>query len=77
MLDSLAVSEEREGITRAVRAEFQRHEFDVHVENRPSMAQGDKGVVVPGCAICKTRIHATEQFVAHLEGKVCAAIERS
>jgi hypothetical protein len=32
----------------------------------PSIAQGGKGVVVPGCPACKKRINTTSQFLDHL-----------
>lgn len=63
-------------IAEAVRAEFQKHKFDVFVDNPPSMAQGGKGVVVFGCVICKVRLNTTGQFVEHLEEKVHEAIVR-
>jgi hypothetical protein len=64
----------RRDIIAAVRAEFQRHKMDVFVDNPPSIAQGGKGVVVPGCSVCKVRLNTTEQFMEHVEQKVCALI---
>lgn len=58
----------------AVRAEFQRHKLDTFVDNPPAIAHGGKGVVVPGCAICKVRLNTTEQFMQHVEMKVAAVI---
>jgi hypothetical protein len=40
-------------ILRAIQQEIQRHDFSHFVENPPSIAQGGKGVVVPGCPACK------------------------
>ncbi|MGB6875739.1 MAG: hypothetical protein WBD87_06855 [Candidatus Acidiferrales bacterium] len=59
----------------AVRAEFSRQKMDVFGSNPPSIAQGGKGVVVSGCAICKVLANTTEQFMEHVEEKVCKAIE--
>jgi hypothetical protein len=65
----------RRDIIAAVRAEFGRHKFDTFVDNPPSTAQGGKGVVVPGCSICKVRMETDAQFVRHVEEKVCKVIE--
>jgi hypothetical protein len=36
-------------LLRAIQQEIHRHDFSHFVENPPSVAQGGKGVVVPGC----------------------------
>lgn len=41
----------------ALKAEIHRHDFSHFVENPPSVAQGGKGVVVPGCPTCKKRLN--------------------
>jgi hypothetical protein len=56
----------RRNIIAAVRAEFQRHQFDTFVEDPPSIAQGGHGVVVPGWVQCKLRMEADTQFMRHL-----------
>lgn len=68
---------DRDRIVAAVQAEFQKHKFDVFVDNPPSVAQGGKGVVVPGCMTCKVRLQTTEQFVDHLFEKARKTIERA
>jgi hypothetical protein len=43
----------------------------------PSIAQGGKGVVVPGCPTCRTRINTMNQFLRHLtEDAMHALIEK-
>jgi hypothetical protein len=41
------------------------------------MTQGGRGVVVPGCSICKVRLQTVGQFTDHLCEKVLAAVERA
>jgi hypothetical protein len=40
---------------RALRSELHRHDFSHFVDEPPSVAQGGRGVVVPGCPTCKKR----------------------
>jgi len=40
-------------LLRALQAEIRRHTFDTFVDQPPSIAQGGKGVVVPGCPACR------------------------
>ena len=66
----------RTRIAEAIRAEFRKHRFDVFVDQPPSVAQGGKGVVVPGCAVCKIQIQTVERFVSHLCEKVLETFEK-
>ena len=66
----------RAKIAEAIRAEFQKHRFDTFVDEPPSVAQGGKGVVVPGCAVCKIQIQTVERFVSHLCEKVLETFEK-
>lgn len=75
MLESGPMSD-RNKLIAAVQAEFRKHKFDVFVDVPPSVAQGGKGVVVPGCMTCQVRLQTTEQFVQHLAVKIREAIER-
>jgi hypothetical protein len=47
-------------LLRALQTEIHRHTFDYYVENPPSMAEGGKGVVVPGCPACRRRNAVTQ-----------------
>jgi hypothetical protein len=57
-------------LLRALQAEIRRHTFDTFVENPPSMAEGGKGVVVPGCPACRKRFYTMAQFGDHLADDV-------
>lgn len=61
-------------LLRALQKEILRHDFDCFVENPPSMAQGGRGVVVPGCPMCKKRINTMNQFLHHLSDDVLPAL---
>jgi hypothetical protein len=50
----------------AIQQEIQRHDFSHFVENPPSIAEGGKGVVVPGCPACQKRLNTMSQFLDHL-----------
>jgi len=54
----------------ALQVEIRRHNFDTFVDNPPSVAQGGKGVVVPGCTICRKRFHTSSQFLDHIADDV-------
>jgi hypothetical protein len=51
-----------------------RHRFDTFVDNPPSVAQGGRGVVVPGCSVCRVRLQTVEQYIDHLTESVMCAI---
>jgi hypothetical protein len=63
-----------ETIIAIIHAEMRRHKFDTYVEDPPSMTQGGRGVVVPGCSICKVRLSTIGQFVDHLTESVVRAV---
>jgi hypothetical protein len=60
-------------LLRAIQQEIQRHDFSHFVENPPSVAQGGKGVVVPGCPACKKRINtmAMLELINRLSTQTC------
>jgi len=49
-----------------IQREIYRHDFGTYVENPPTIAQGGKGVVVPGCPACNRRIQSMNEFLRHL-----------
>ncbi len=64
-------------LLRALQQEIRRHDFNYFVDEPPSVAQGGKGVVVPGCPACQKRINTMNQFLDHLtEDAMPALIER-
>jgi len=58
----------------ALRREIQRHDFSTFVDEPPSVAQGGKGVVVPGCPTCKKRFGTMPQFLDHVTDDVLPAL---
>lgn len=56
------------------KAELLRHTWDTFVDDPPSMAQGGKGVVVPGCPRCKKPLNTIGQFMDHVANDVLAPI---
>jgi hypothetical protein len=64
-------------LLRALQQEIRRHDFNYFVDQPPSIAQGGKGVVVPGCPACMKRINTMNQFLDHLaDDAMPALIER-
>jgi hypothetical protein len=45
-----------------------------NADKPPSVAQGGKGVVVPGCPACKKRINTMSQFLDHLADDAMPAL---
>ena len=68
--------EERSPLRAIIAAEFSKHRWDTFVDEPPSIARGGRGVVVPGCSICRVRCQTVSQFTDHLCQKVQAALER-
>ena len=58
----------------ALRTELHRHDFSTFVDRPPSIAQGGRGVVVPGCPTCKKRFQTMPQFLDHLTDDVLPAL---
>jgi len=56
----------RDELLAAAQAELRKHDFSTFVANPPSIAEGGKGVVVPGCSHCRVRVSTISQFVEHL-----------
>ena len=61
-------------LLRALQAEIRRHDFGTFVDEPPSVAQGGKGIVVPGCTVCKKRFNTTSQFADHIANDVLPAL---
>jgi hypothetical protein len=50
----------------AIQQEIHRHDFSTFVDEPPLLGQGGKGVVIPGCPLCKKRLNTVGQFLDHL-----------
>src|SRR6266851_3798586 len=61
-------------ILQAAQRELKRHSWEHFVDNPPSIAQGGKGVVVPGCPACNKAINTMNGFVEHLANDVLPRI---
>lgn len=60
-----------------LQSEIRRHDFSTFIDEPPSVAQGGKGVCVPGCPTCRKRIQTINRFLDHLaEDAMPALIER-
>lgn len=57
-------------LLRALQSEIRRHDFSTFLTEKPSMADGGTGVVVPGCPACRKRINTMAQFLDHLADDV-------
>jgi hypothetical protein len=58
----------------ALRTELHRHDFSHFVDEPLSVAQGGRGVVVPGCPTCKKKFGTMPQFLDHLTDDVLPAV---
>ncbi len=68
---------QKSALLRALQQEIRRHDFSCFVDQPPSVAQGGKGVVVPGCPACMKRINTMSQFLDHLaDDAIPGLIER-
>jgi hypothetical protein len=60
----------RSELLHALQAEIRRHDFSTFLTEKPSMAEGGTGTVVPGCPACRKRINTMAQFLDHLADDV-------
>jgi hypothetical protein len=65
---------QKSALLRALQQEIRRHGFNYFVDQPPSVAQGGRGVVVPGCPACEKRINTMSQFLDHLADDVLPAL---
>ncbi len=63
-------------LLRALQQEILRHDFSYFVDEPPSIAQGGRGVVVPGCPACAKRINTMSRFLHLADDVLPALIER-
>ena len=65
---------QKSALLAAIRAEINRHDFSHFIDEPPAIAEGGKGVVVPGCPACKVRINTRSQFLDHLANDAMPAL---
>jgi hypothetical protein len=63
-------------ILAAAKAELCRHSWTTFIDEPPTVSEGGKGVVVPGCPPCKKRINTETQYMRHLADDVLPVILR-
>jgi hypothetical protein len=61
---------QKSALLAAIQQEIHRHDFSHFLDEPPSIAQGGKGVVVPGCPTCRKRFNTMSQFLDHLANDV-------
>jgi hypothetical protein len=65
---------QKSALLTALQQEIRRHDFSNFVDEPPAVAQGGKGIVVPGCPACKKRINTMSQFLDHLSDDAIPAL---
>jgi hypothetical protein len=58
--------DKQQALIKYLQSEIQRHHWDTFVIDPPSVAEGGKGVVYPGCITCRKIINTTPEFLNHL-----------
>jgi len=61
-------------LLRELHKEIRRHDLSTFVEDPPSVAQGGKGVIVPGCPCCKEKIRHNRTVLDHLTNDVLPTV---
>ena len=64
-------------LLRLLQQEIRRHDFDFFTDEPPSMAQGGRGVCVPGCSACRKQLQTMNQFMDHLANDVLPKVIES
>jgi hypothetical protein len=65
---------QKSALLAAIQQEIHKHDFSTFVDEPPSMARGGKGVVIPGCPLCKKRLNTVGQFLDHLANEAMPAL---
>lgn len=60
---------DKQALLRALQLEIQRHALGTFMDE----TQSDRGVIVPGCLLCRKRFNTSHQFVDHLANDVLPA----
>jgi hypothetical protein len=59
----------KQALLRVLQFEIQRHDLGTFLDE----PQSGRGVVVPGCSLCRKRLNTSSQFVDHLANDVLPA----
>jgi hypothetical protein len=60
---------DKQALLRVLQVEIQRHDLGTFMDE----PQSDRGVVVPGCSLCRKCLNTSSQFVDHLANDVLPA----
>jgi hypothetical protein len=72
--ESASVLVKKSDLYHALRTEIHRHGFSTLVDEPPAVAQGGRGVVVPGCPTCKKRISTMPQIPRSSDRRCSACV---
>jgi len=53
-------------VLQAAQEELMRHHRDTFCTQPLSIAEGGKGVIVPGCVACRILLYTNNQYLSHL-----------
>lgn len=59
-------SDTRSELLEAAQHELMKHHWDTFCTEPLSIAQGGKGVIVPGCVHCRQILYTGNQYLSHL-----------
>jgi hypothetical protein len=54
--------------------ELRKHRFETFVNEPLSVAEGGRGIVAPGCTLCRVRMNTTTAFLEHLVFEVLPGV---
>jgi len=57
---------DKTAILQAAQEELMKHHWDTFCTQPLSIAEGGKGVIVPGCVHCKKLLYTNNQYLSHL-----------
>jgi hypothetical protein len=69
-----ALNMDKVKILEEAKAEMMKHIWGVFVDEAPSVAAGGRGIVIPGCEECRTRINTNDAYLRHLADRVLPRI---
>jgi hypothetical protein len=57
---------EKMDLLEAAQHELMKHHWDTFCTEPLSIAEGGKGVIVPGCVFCRKLLYTNNQYLSHL-----------
>jgi hypothetical protein len=59
-------ADEKSELLEAAQHELMKHHWDTFCTQPLSIAEGGKGVIVPGCVACRKLLYTNNQYLSHL-----------